>query len=243
MWSPRAVRRTGVPVLHPQARFRVRFGRSLTADTGQAATFTRASTSTALDSTGASVTVGYGRPRAEIRAWTDTAVGGLRMTTDDLTYPLDWRPEKGTLYVAGINLGTAQASGGGLVYLGADAGTGNRLVVRGTGSTFAVDLVSGANTSTATLPVSVANGARFELAVQVDDDGTNQRVRCRALVVGAGSAWSAWGSSIARAATWAAGSVFRLNRVGSAGTQGDVWLREVAWEAGLFDVHEIAGRL
>lgn len=239
--SPAAARHT-VPAIRSGARFRVRYGLSLDALTGQAATLTRASTSTVLDSTGASVAVGYGVPRHEVRPWYSGTAAGVRFGTDDCTYPLDWRPEAGTLYVAGRNTGVAQGSGG-LVYLGRNDATGARLWVAGTSGSLAVTLDNGTTTSTATLGASVASGDQLELAVQLDDNGTNQRVRIGGRVNGAPVAWSAWGSSIARAATWGSGALFRVNRIGSSGTQGDVWLKELAWEPGLWDVHELEARL
>jgi hypothetical protein len=164
------------------------------------------------------------------------------MATDDLTYPLDGLPGTGTWLIEGVNLGTAQTSGAGLLYLGLDAGTGTRLVVRGTGTTVAVDLIVGANTSTATHPAACASGVAFQVVVQIEDTGTTQRVRIGGRI-GSTEAFSAWGTAIARAAAWPSGSRVRLNRVGSAGTQGSVWLRTVGYMPGLHAYHELSGVL
>lgn len=75
-----AARRSATPALRSGARFRVRYRDGLHALTGQQGTLVRASTSTALDSHGNTITVGYGRPRREIRAWEgDEPVAGLRL--------------------------------------------------------------------------------------------------------------------------------------------------------------------
>lgn len=243
---PRARRTLAPPSLRSQSRFRVQYARvveyGLDALTGQPATFTRASTSTILDSAGLTVPVGYGLPRAEVRDWFGVPSAGVRFGAgDDCWYHCGWLPESGTLLLEGINLGTAQSDGAGLAGIMRDDATGNRLVVRGTGTTFAADLIGG-STSTATLTVAVPHGAPFELAVQIDDDATDQRVRVGGTVHGATVAWSAWGDPIPRITAWGTGARLRLNRVGSAGLQGDAWWRQVAWEAGLVDLHTMQER-
>lgn len=233
---PPLVRRLGVPTLRSLAWHQWQAHRlSLAAITGQAATLTRASTATLTDSAGSTITVGHTMPRWESRTWSSAPAIGLRMATDDLTWPADWTLASCTLFLEAINLGTAQTSGQGLVYVGLDAGTGNRLVVRGTGTTFAVDLVIGANTSTATFGSTVANGDSVQLVVQCEDTGGNQRVRIGGSDNGVTVAFSAWGTAIARGAL-PAGARTRLNRVGSAGAQGAAWFRRVAVIPGLLDL-------
>lgn len=224
---PPAVRRLGVPALRPVALHAWEARRlSLDALTGQAGAFTRASTATMTDGHGATVTVGHSMPRWEPRAWGDGVAVGLRMTTDDASWPAEWTTGTRTVLIEGINLGTAQTSGEGLLYVGVDAATGNRLVVRGTGTTFAVDLVIGANTSTATLASAVPNGAAFQLAVTITDTGTTQAVEIRGTVNRAVVA-PASGSAIARG-EWGDNTKLRINRVGSAGSQGDAWFKRVS---------------
>lgn len=246
--SPRAVRSSGVPRLHSASRWRVMAARGLDAVTGQPASFARASVSSALDSRGATVSVGYGLPRREARECPNAAgemvpVLGVRYTGDDCTWPLEWMPESGTLYVSGINLGTAQTAGAGLLYVGRDDNTGARLLVHGDGTTFRALWHTGTDDSEAILPLAVPNAARFALVAQLEDDGTSQRVRVRGMVNGQFSDWSPWGDAVARAAAFGAGAKLRVNRVGSAGTQGDFWLREAAWDAGHYDLHEMEARL
>lgn len=243
MIPPAAVRRTGVPQLRPLAFDQWQANRlSLNALTGQVGMFTRASTATMTDSAGATVTVGHSMPRYEPRAWNGASVVGLRMTTEDLWYPIDWSLGTLTILLEVINLGTAQTAGQGLFYLGLDAGTGNRLVVRGTGTTFAADLIIGANTSTATFPSAVANGDAVQLVIDVDDNGTTQRVRMGGTdnFVDVGS--SAWGTAIARGAL-PSGARLRLNRVGSAGAQGSAWFRRRAVYPGALTLTQALERL
>lgn len=241
---PLLQRSTTAPTLRASSRFRAQIRRGLDALTGQAATLVRASTATITDSAGATVTVGHSMPRLEPRTWLGSAAVGLRMTNDDLTYPLDFLPEAATVFVELVNLGTAQTNNLGLVYLGRDDATGARLVVRGTGTTLAVDFVNAAGlTSTATLGSALANGAAAQLLVHVDDDGTNQRVRIGGAVNGADVGLSAYGTARARAAAWGTGAKIRVNRVGSAGAQGSVWIRDLAWHPGLLTVAEMLERL
>lgn len=239
---PVAVVNLGAPTLRPVARFRVDYARGLDALTGQAAAFTRATTATMLDSAGATVTVGHSRPRREARSFLGAAELGLRVTTDDVTYPCLLVPETGTWLVEGVNLGTAQTSGAGLLYVGRDDGTGARLVIRGTGTTFAVDWFNAAgDLSTATLGTAVANGAGFQLVVQLEDTGTTQRVRIGGAVNGNAVAFSSYGTARARAAAYGTGPRIRVNRVGSAGAQGNAWVRAIAYDAGAKVLADLSG--
>lgn len=243
MLPPPASRRLGVPRIKSLAWHQWQASRlSLSALSGQTGTFTRASTATFTDSAGVTVTAGHSMPRWESRTWQAAPAIGLRMATDDLAWPAPWVLGTCTVLVEAIALGTAQTSGQGLLYAGLDAGTGNRLVIRGTGTTLAVDLVIGANTSTATFPAAVANGASVQVAVEVDDNGTTQRVRIGGTVNGSSAGYSAFGTAIARG-TLPAGANLRLNRVGNAGLQGAAWFRRVSVVPGLLSVDDALSRL
>lgn len=239
---PPAVANIGGPTLRPVSRFRVDYARGLDAITGQAATLTRPSAATMLDSAGVTVTVPHSRPRREARTFLGTAEIGLRVAADDITYACTLVPESGTWLVEGVNLGTAQTNNAGLLYVGRDDGTGARLVVRGTGTTFAVDWFNAAEAvSTATLGAAVASGAAFQLVVQLEDTGGNQRVRIGGAVNGGAVAFSAFGTARARAASYGAGARIRANRVGSAGLQGNAWLRDIAYDAGAKVLADMTG--
>lgn len=241
---PPAVRRTGVPTIRSVARHQWQ-GRRLSLDalTGQVGTLTRAATGTMVDSNGATVTAAHSMPRWESRTWLGSAGVGLRLAADDLTWTCGWSLEEGTLLVEAIEVSSI-GSGKGLAYIGRDDDTGNRLVVRGTGSTFAVDLKIGANTSTATFGSAVAADDDVQLVVQVDDDGVDMKVRIGGAVNGTPVAFSAWGTSIARGTAWGTGAKVRANRVGSAGSQGSTWLRSLAWfPAVALTLDEATGRL
>ena len=157
---PRARRSLTPPRLQSASRFRVQYARvveyGLDALTGQAATFTRASASTILDSAGQNVPIGYGLPRVEMREWFGVSRAGVRFGTgDDCWYPCDALPECATVLIEGINLGTAQTSGAGLVGIMRDDVTDHRLVVRGTGTTFAVDLIGSATSTLCEFEINV----------------------------------------------------------------------------------------
>lgn len=226
---PPATRRLTPPTVRSVARWRW-LGRLLSLDamTGQVGTLTRAATGTALDSLGGTITWPHSAARWEIRG----GRGGLRMATDDLTWPCTFTPEAGTLLVDWTQL-TALTNGMGVLYIGDDAQSGNRFSLRGgAGNTLVAELRIGGNTSTATLTGTVATNDAVVAVVQLDDDGTNQRVRIGAYVNGATVAFSSYGTAIARGTAWAAGAVVRANRIGSAGTQGSMWLADAAWFPG-----------
>lgn len=243
-FPPPASGELGAPRLRPVARLRVDFARALDAITGQAATLVRTGPGTLLDSNGTTVTVPHSRPRREARTFRGAQAVGLRVSTDDLTYPCTLVPETGTLLVEGVNLGTAQTADAGLWYIGRDDATGARLWLRGTGTTFAVEFRNAANeASVATLGAPVPNGADFQLVAQLEDAGGNMRVRLGGAVNGAGVAFSAWGTARARAAAWGTDARVRVNRVGSAGTRGNAWLAGFAWTAGALALADVSGVL
>lgn len=244
MISPSATRSGASPTLRPASRFVAQYRRGIDAVSGQVATLTRTSTATLTDSAGATVTVPHSRPRPEPRMFSGVTEIGLRVSTEDLTYPWAILPETGTFLIEGINLGTAQTSGMGLLYVGRDDQTGTRLAVRGTGTTFDVTFTNaGGLTSVATFGAVVSNGDAFQLLIHLDDDGTNQRVRIGGTDAGVPVTLSAYGTARARSATWGTGSVLRLNRLGSAGTQGNAWLRSVVYAPGILTVADLSGVL
>lgn len=236
MWSPRSARRLA-PIRRSTARFRARYWLSCDAVTGQAATLTRAGTGTFLDTAGATVTAGYGAPRLEARAWGDLASAGVRLSTDDLTYPLDWLPGQCTVLVQFWELGTRTTAGAGLLYAGRDDGTGARLIVDSDGTNYRATIHNGTDDEVVTLSTATpTTNQGAALLVQLDDNGTQQRIRLGLRVEGvAGVTWTAWSGWQTRAAAWGSGAKLRLNRVGSSGTQGAVTLRQVAWVDGLHE--------
>jgi hypothetical protein len=246
----RAARATSAPTLRSRAFFRWQAKRrSLDALTGQAGTLVRASVSTALDSNGDTITVPYGRPRWEWRDWSgsgDADTIGLRMTTDDLTWPVAFLPAAMTVMVEGCELGTL-ADSGALVYLGNDGQTGARYLIESSGTYYRATLNDGASTNTVTLATAApAEGQVFRAVgqLQVSDDGTEIRHRLLLDVLRTPGVietdWSAW---LAMPAAWGSGYKLRVNRKGSAGTQGDTWLRQVALEPSILTPQEMTERL
>lgn len=243
----RAVRRQTAPTLVPTSRFRWQARRAtLETLTGQAATFTRASTGTAVDITGTTYTAGHSMPRWESRAWSGASRYelGLRMTTDDLTWAANWLPETATLYVECSEAGTRTTSGAGLVYVGNDGQTGARLVLDSDGTNYRATIHNGTTSQSVSLATSTpTTGQMARLALQLDDDGTTQRVRLLLSIAGGTTTTTAWSSTVTRASAWGTGAKLRVNRVGSAGTQGDTWVRQVAWAPGLLTLDEMGARL
>lgn len=231
---PPAARSTGLTGIRSVAGFRAQFRRGLPAVTGQSATLTRASTGTITDSAGATITVGHSMPRFESRTYDGAPAIGLRLATDDLSYPCQWLPGTGTLYIDFIEVGTLAVADAGLVAIANAGATGGVLYVRRNGAG-GYGCAVGNGTDTATADLSTGNpsvGETARICCQVEDSGTEQRVRLISFVGGVTTttAWSAW---ITRTATWGSGAVLRLNRVGADWVQGSTWVRDVAWFPGL----------
>lgn len=245
----RAVRRATAPTLTPISRFRWQGRRgSLDALTGQAGTLVRAATGTAVDINGTTYTAGHSMARWENRDFANSGSRyelGVRLSTDDLFWAANWRPETATFLVEFSEAGTRTTANAGLLYLGNDAQTGARLLIDSTGTNFRATVHNGTTSQTSTLSTATPltnQGTR--LALQLEDDGTNWRVRLVLRVFATGSQeFSAWTTPIARAATWGTDAKVRVNRIGSAGTQGSTWVRQVAWCAGLLTLDEAAERL
>lgn len=239
-----ATRRTGVPSLRSLARWRW-IGQFLTLDaiTGQVGTLTRAATGTSTDANGATITWPHSAVRYETRTVNGTVRTGIRYSADDHTWARSFDIEEATVFVDLVQLTAAPASNAGVLYVGRDDATGNRLVIRGTGTTFAVDLIIGGNTSTATFGASVAANDAVRLLVQIDDDGTDMRVNIGGEKNGTPVATSSWGTAIARGTAFGSGAKVRLNRVGSAGTQNTMWVADAGWFPGLHDLATVLARL
>ncbi len=244
----RAVRRAIAPTLVSVSRFRWQARRAtLDAVTGQTGTLTRAATGTALDITGTTYTAGHSMPRWENR---DFAAGGsryelgLRMAADDLTWDANWLPETGTMLVEFSEEGTRTTANAGLVYLGNDGQTGARLILDSSGTNYRATIHNGTTSQSVTLATATpTTGQMARLLVQLEDTGGNQRVSLT-LRVGSGADTAAgFSATVTRAAAWGTGAKLRLNRVGSAGTQGSTWVRQVAWCPGLLTIDQMVGRL
>ena len=247
--APRAVRRVTGPALVSTARFRWQGRRgALDAVTGQAGTLTRASTGTAVDITGVTYTAGHSMPRWENR---DFANGGsryelgLRLSTDTLVWDANWRPETATFLIDFAEVGTRTTANAGLLYLGNDGQTGGRVFIDSTGSNFRANVHNGTtlqSVALATATPTTDQGAR--LALQLEDNGTTQRVRLLLLVLATGvETTSAWSATVSRAATWGSGARVRVNRLGSGGTLGSTWVRDIIWRPGLVSLADMVGRL
>lgn len=141
--------------------------------------------------------------------------------------------------------GTRTTAGAGLLYLGRDDQTGARLIVDSDGTNYRATVHNGTTSASATLATGTpTSGQTAQLVLQLDDDGTNQRVRLAITPLATGvTTQTAWSSTVTRAAAWGSGAKLRCNRVGSAGTQGSTWVRQVAWAAGLLTAAELTARL
>lgn len=244
----RAVRRAIAPALVSVSRFRWQARRgTLEAVTGQTGTLTRAATGTALDITGTTYTAGHSMPRWENRDFSSGGSRyelGLRMAADDLTWDANWVPETGSLLVEFSEEGTRTTANAGLVYLGNDGQTGARLILDSNGTNYRATIHNGTTSQSVTLSTATpTTGQMARLLVQLEDTGGNQRVSLT-LRVGAGADTAAgFSATVTRAATWGTGAKLRLNRVGSAGTQGSTWVRQVAWCPGLLTIDQMTARL
>lgn len=243
----RSVRRAAGPVIRSVSRFRWQARRGeLEAVTAQVGTLVRAATGTAVDSAGVTYTAGHSMPRWESRTWAnDRAALGLRLAADDLTWPVNWLPERASVLLELAEAGTRTTAGAGLLYLGRDDQTGARLILDSDGTNYRATIHNGTSSASATLATATpTTGQLARLVLQLDDDGTNQRVRLALTPVATGvTSETAWSSTVTRAAAWGSGALLRLNRVGSAGTQGSTWVRQVAWMPGLLTASDLLARL
>ena len=245
--AARSVRRAAGPVIRSVSRFRWQArSAELEAVTAQVGTLVRAATGTAVDSAGVTYTAGHSMPLWEVRTWAgDRPALGIRLAADDLTWPCNWVPERASVLIELAEAGTRTTAGAGLLYLGRDDQTGARLIVDSDGTNYRATIHNGTSSASATLATATpTSGQLARLVVQLDDDGTNQRVRLALTPVATGiTTETAWSSTVARAAAWGSGATLRLNRVGSAGTQGSTWIRQVAWMAGLLTASDMLARL
>jgi hypothetical protein len=245
--AARSVRRAAGPVIRSVSRFRWQArSAELEAVTAQVGTLVRAATGTAVDSAGVTYTAGHSMPRWESRTWSGGAPAlGLRLATDDLTWPCNWVPEQSSVLVEMAEAGTRTTAGAGLLYLGRNDQTGARLILDSDGTNYRATIHNGTSSASVTLATATpTSGNTARLVVQLDDDGTNQRIKLAITPLATGlTTETAWSSTVARAAAWGSGASLRLNRVGSAGTQGSTWIRQVAWMAGLLTASDMLARL
>lgn len=243
----RAARRVTAPTLISASRFRWQARRgSLDAISGQTGTLTRAATGTAVDIAGTTYTAGHSMPRWESRDFSSGGARyelGLRMAADDLTWPCNWLPETASLLVDFAEEGTRTTAGAGLVYVGRDDQTGARLILDSSGTNYRATIHNGTTSQSVSLATATpTTGQPARLLLQLEDTGGNQRVRLT-LRVGGSDTTTAYSATVTRAAAWGTGALLRANRVGSAGTQGSTWLRQIAWAPGLLSLDEMAARL
>ena len=239
---PPTTRHAGAPDVRARALFRWQ-ARTLTttALTGQDGALVRAASGTAVDSAGATYTAVHSMPRWESRTFGDGARVGLRLGADDLAWPVSLSPRTATVVLELSEAGTRTTAGAGLFYLGNDAITGARWLIDSTGTNYRATVHNGTTSASVTLASALpTTGQATRLTMQVTDDGTNWQVRLVSDVVrGAGEEDTGWSSTIARAATFGATTQLRLNRLGSAGTQGSTWVAQCALVAGLRDAVDV----
>ena len=233
---PASARRASAPDTQSRALFRWQArDLALTAITGQIGTLVRAATGTAVDSNGITYTAAHTMPRWEARTWGGGSRLGLRMAADDLAWPVNFTPRTTTIGLERAEAGTRTTSGAGLWYLGNDGVTGARWLIDSNGTDYRATIHNGTTSVSATLATAMpTTGQAARLTMQVEDDGTNWRVRLFGDVVAStGASETAWSSTIARAATFGSTTRVRVNRIGSAGTQGSTWIAQCAVVAGL----------
>ena len=248
--SGRAVRRVTGPALQSTALFswQARFA-SMNAVTGQTGTLSPPNADTSIDTNFQVYNAAYGRPRwfgyGDWNPSPNPLVAGLylRSTGDVATWPLEFLPQSLTVLLEGINTnGATPVNGGGIFHLGNDAATGNALSVVGTATTFQAVLTTGAGTVSSTMAEPMGN-VRYRVVVQVEDNGTTQRVRIGASLNETAFVWGTWSSTLTRAADFPSGSKVRLNRVGTSGTLGNNFFRRFSVFPGLLTLDQATARL
>lgn len=244
--AARAVRRAAAPVIDSVSRFRwlSRTG-SLTAMTGQAGTFARTTTGTATDSAGATYTAAHSMPRWEARTFNGTPSLGLYMahSSEDLTWPVDWTPDTATLVVEFIEAGTRTTTDAGLVGISTDAASAPNFGILSNGTNYYGTFFNGLGGRTVTLSTGPALGDACRIALQMEDNGTDVRIRLIYDPLSGATTTTAWSGLRTRMSALVSGSRLRLNRTNPGGQQGTVWVRQVAWVPGLLTPAEAVARL
>jgi hypothetical protein len=160
----------------------------------------------------------------------------------DLTWPLEAAPQSLTVLLEGINGSAAPINDGGVLHLGPDSGTGAALAITGTATTYQLTFSNGISSVSSTLSSAVGN-VRWRMLVQLEDNGTTQRVRFGISINESVLNMEAWTSTLTRAAAFPSGSKVRLNRAGSAGADGAALFRRLSIYPGLLTLDEATARL
>lgn len=195
---------------------------------GDAGTLTRTATHTAVDANGVTYTAADAAP-----LWEAIDIGsgqrdalGLRMDTDEVTFPVAPPPAALTWFVE-----FTQISGkSGAFYLGNDGQTGARWWIDASGGNYRVSHNNGSVTRSSTLSATPSPGDRIRLAAQLLADGS---VRLHQSINEGAVTSAPLSSDATLAAAWGTGALVRLNRVGSAGAQGGCILRRLKIAAGV----------
>jgi len=216
---------------------------SLNALTGQVGTLARASTGTVVDHRGVSVTIPRDLPQWEARDLNGDTVReslGLRLAGDDLTYPLTFGMDAAgmSLLVEGVETGTRTVVGGaGLMYLGNNGQTGARLLIASNATNYLGTWHDGTTAATSTLTgATPATNARFWLRLTVTAAGVATVARS---LDGVTETVATASGAVALVSAFGAGAVIRFNRLGSAGTLGNTWLRRVRVVPGVRSLAEL----
>lgn len=220
-------------VIRSSFLFEARAGQ-LDALTGDVATFTRAATATCVDSNGVTGTCIDGQERWESLDLVDSdgvtrKRSSLLLSTDDLTWAAAIAaatPAAQTWLIHAVERGTRTTSGAGLWFLGNDGATGARLWITGNATNYVLSHNNGTDaTVTSTLATGTpATNAEFWLRAVLN---TNGSVQLSLSLDGSTETTATVSSTPATnlGASWGAGTAkVRVNRVGSAGTQGSTAL-------------------
>lgn len=244
--SARGVRRATAPIIDSVSRFRwlSRTG-SLNALTGQIGTFARTTTGTATDSAGVTYTAAHSMPRWEARTFNGTPSLGLYMahTSEELTWPVDWTPDTATLVVEFIEAGTRTTADAALVGICNDAAAQANFSITSNGTNYVGNFYNGTAGRNITLSTGPSLGAACRIALQMEDDGTDVRIRLIYDPITSSTTTTAWSLTRTRMAALAAGSKLRINRAAAGAQQGTLWVRQVAWVPGLLTPAEAVARL
>lgn len=249
-WIPPVSARPAAPALRSTALFRWQAARGLTAVTGPEGVLTRAQSAVGLvDGAGQLYTAVHSMPAWEARDWRGTGTRqtvGLRLgSSSSCAWTIDAAPQTSTLLVEFSEAGTRTANGAALVYIGNDAQTGGRLILDSTGTNYRATLHNGSASESVSLATATPTTSQAtRLALQLEDDGTYMRVRLWLDVLRTpGETITAWSGALLRPASWGAPARVRLNRAGASGTEGNTWVRQIAWVAGLLSPTEVAEQL
>lgn len=176
---------------------------SLTALSGQAATFSRAATETPADFNGTTRTIVHSAPAWQHEDWdgdsTRDTPALLLGGSNKVYWSLPLLPGAVTVYVEFVERGAVAVASAAVAYVGNAGNTGARLWIDSTGTYYRVRHHNGTSEVTATLAAAPTTGQRVALRATLASDG---KVQLHQSINGAAESSTSASSALTLATAW-----------------------------------------